>query len=110
MKSHTREISVALAILALAIVLVFAAPGYFSRENLTDMFLANVPVLIVAMGMTLVILAGQIDISVGSMFAVCGVAAGVLAKTGAPVPAVVLTGAALGALNGALVSYMRVPS
>jgi rhamnose transport system permease protein len=48
------------------------------------------------------------------MFAVCGVAAGVLAKAGLPVPAVALAacliGAALGALNGCLAAYWRVPS
>jgi rhamnose transport system permease protein len=114
MKSHTREISVALAILALAIVLAFAAPGYFSRENLTDLFLANMPVLIVALGMTLVILIGQIDISVGSIFAICGVTAGLLSKAGLPTPLAGLgacfTGAALGALNGTLVAYLRIPS
>jgi rhamnose transport system permease protein len=114
MKSHTREISVAGAIIALAIVLAFAAPGYFSRENLTDLFLANVPVLIVALGMTLVILIGQIDISVGSIFAICGVTAGLLAKSGLPAPVAglgaCLAGAALGALNGSLVAYLRIPS
>src|SRR5216684_4441416 len=114
MKSHTREISVALAILVLAMVLAFAAPGYFSRENLTDLFLANVPVLIVALGMTLVILIGQIDISVGSIFAICGVTAGLLSKTGLPAPvaglAACLAGAALGALNGSLVGFLRIPS
>jgi len=114
MRSHTREISVALAILALAIVLAFAAPGYFSRENLTDLFLANVPVLIVALGMTLVILIGQIDISVGSIFAICGVTAGLLSKSGLPAPVAglgaCLAGAALGALNGTLVAYLRIPS
>jgi len=114
MKSHTREISVALAILALAIVLAFAAPGYFSRENLTDLFLANVPVLIVALGMTLVILIGQIDISVGSIFAICGVTAGLLSKSGLPAPVAALgacfAGAALGAMNGTLVAYLRIPS
>jgi rhamnose transport system permease protein len=114
MTTHRREISVALAILALGIVLAFAAPGYFSSENLTDLFLANVPVLIVALGMTLVIIIGQIDISVGSIFAICGVSAGLLAKSGVP-PAIAglgagLIGAALGALNGALVGYVRIPS
>src|SRR6266852_3839843 len=114
MKSHTREISVAMAILALAIVLAFAAPGYFSRENLTDLFLANVPVLIVALGMTLVILIGQIDISVGSIFAICGVTAGLLSKSGLPAPvaglAACFVGATLGALNGTLVAFLRIPS
>ena len=82
---HTREIAVAGAIAALALVLAIVAPGYFSAENLRDLFLANLPVLLVAIGMTLVIVAGEIDISVGSVFAICAVAAGVLAKAGMPV-------------------------
>src|SRR5262249_18385059 len=113
-KEHTRESSLVIAVAALLLILAIYAPGYFSRENITDVFLANVPVLVVAIGMTLVILTGQIDISVGSMFAVCGVVAGVLAKSGVAIPAVVLAaclaGAALGALHGVLVSYLRVPS
>ena len=64
-----RELSVAMAILALSIVLAAAAPAYFSAENLNDLFLANLPVLVVAIGMTLVVLTGEIDISVGSLFA-----------------------------------------
>src|SRR5580765_7589226 len=83
--THTREMAVAAAIAALAIALAVVAPGYFSAENLRDLFLANLPVLLVAIGMTLVIVAGEIDISVGSVFAICAVAAGVLAKAGMPV-------------------------
>jgi rhamnose transport system permease protein len=113
-KGYSREVSVAGALMALLVVVAGVAPRYFSRENLTDICLANAPVLIVAVGMTLVILTGQIDISVGSMFAVCGVAAGVLAKAGLPLPVAALgacvTGAVLGSLNGALVAYLRVPS
>ena len=74
MADRRREASVAIAIAALAMVLAVAAPGFFARDNLADLFLANLPVLIVALGMTLVILTGQIDISVGSVFAICGVA------------------------------------
>src|SRR5580704_17723153 len=114
MTTHRREISVAVAIVLLAILLAFVAPGYFSRENLSDLFLANVPVLIVALGMTLVILTGQIDISVGSIFAICGITAGLLAKAGLPAPAAALgaclAGSAMGAPNGALVAYVRIPS
>jgi rhamnose transport system permease protein len=91
-----------------------AAPQFFALENQTDLMLANVPVLIVAIGMTLLILTGNIDISVGSQFAVCGVVSGVLAKTGLPVPFAVLlacaTGGLLGALNGVLAGYVRIPS
>jgi rhamnose transport system permease protein len=112
--SHRREVSVAAAIVALGLVLAFAAPGFFARDNLSDLFLANLPVLIVALGMTLIILTGQIDISVGSIFAIAGVLAGLLAKAGLPMPLVALSaclvGALLGGLNGALVAYVRIPS
>jgi rhamnose transport system permease protein len=114
LRHHRREISVAGAIAGLAIVLALVSPAFFAAENLVDLFLANLPVLVVALGMTLVILTGQIDISVGSVFAICGVAAGVLAKTDVPLPLVAAgtcaAGAAIGLLNGALVAYARIPS
>ena len=114
MERYRRELSVAFAIVALALVMAIVAPRFFAPENLLDLLLANIPVLIVAVGMTLVILTGQIDISVGSHFAICSVAAGVLARMGLPVLAAgamaCVCGALLGALNGALVAYMRMPS
>ena len=114
LKHHQREVSIAAVIVALGLVLAAFAPGYFARDNLSDLFLGNMPVLIVALGTTLVILTGHIDISVGSVFAICGVVAGLVAKSGAPVLvaglAACLVGAMLGASNGALVAYVRIPS
>jgi rhamnose transport system permease protein len=114
MKAYTKEVAVAVTILALMIVLAFIAPGYFTRENLTDLFLANTPVMIIALGMTLIILLGQIDISVGSVFAICSIVAGVSVRSGFPIVISGLiacaAGATCGALNGALVAYLRVPS
>ena len=112
--THRREMWVGVAIAALFAALAIVRPEYFGRGNLIDLFLANVAVLIIAAGMTLVMLAGEIDISVGSVFAVCAVAAGVLAKAGAPLPlvfaAVCGLGALIGALSGSLVAYLRLPS
>jgi rhamnose transport system permease protein len=109
-----RERAVAAAVVALAALLAFEAPQFFNAGNLNDVFLANVPVLLIALGMTLLIVSGEIDISIGSAFAVCSIAAGMLAKLHLPLPAVVFAtccaGAALGAVNGAFTAYMRVPS
>lgn len=114
LKPYRREVSVAIAIGGLACVLAAAAPGYFSAGNLSDLFLANLPVLVVALGVTMVMIAGEIDISVGSTFAVCGIIAGATAKLGMPVPiaagAACAIGGLLGALNGVLVAYLRIPS
>lgn len=112
--TRRRELSLAAAIAAIALVMLLRAPGFFRPENLRDLLMSNLPVAIAALGMTLVILTGQIDISIGSAFAICSVAAGELAKAGLPIPAAALAtclaGALLGALNGALVAYARIPS
>jgi rhamnose transport system permease protein len=111
---YRRELGVAGALALLLAVLAVVAPSFFRPENLRDLLVANAPVLVAAVGMTLVILARQIDISIGSQFAICGVAAGLLAKTGLPMPLVtagaVAAGAAMGALNGALVAGLGLPA
>ena len=113
MSSHRFEAALGLVILALGAVLALAAPRFFEPANLADLVLANLPVLIAAIGATLVILIGEIDISVGSTFAVCSVVAGTFA-TWVPMPAVVFgalaTGAAIGAVNGLLVAWLHIPS
>lgn len=102
------------AYLLLLILVGISAPSFFSVENLRDLAVNNAPTLLIAIGMTLVILVGEIDISVGSQFAVCSVIAGELAKAGVPVglllPCLILIGAAMGAINGLLVGWLRLPS
>ncbi|HST20671.1 MAG TPA: ABC transporter permease [Blastocatellia bacterium] len=111
---YKRELSASVAYAGLLALVAVAAPSFFSAANLRDLVLNNAPALIIATGMTMVILAGQIDISVGSQFAVASVAAGWLAKSGVPTPMLLicalLIGAAMGAVNGALVGYLRLPS
>ena len=111
---YRREISLILAIVAIGVVLAIVAPGFFTLGNQRDLVLANMPVLIVALGMVLVILTGQIDISVGSQFAICSVATGVFARMGMPTPiaglAACVLGALMGAINGALVAWVRIPA
>src|SRR5215211_5214444 len=113
-KTYRREISAGAALVALLVIVAIVAPSFFAPGNLRDVIVNNLPTLLIAIGMTLVILVGQIDISVGSQFAVCGVVAGVLAKTGLPMPlvfvAVMLVGALMGALNGTLIGWLKLPS
>jgi rhamnose transport system permease protein len=110
----TRTVSAALAWAALLAVLGVAAPRFFTFANLIDLAVSAAPLLVVAAGMTVVILARQIDISVGSQFAICGVVAGLLSREGVPmgivVAGAVATGAAMGALNGALVAGLGLPA
>src|SRR5262249_10253340 len=110
---YKRELAAASAYAVLLALVATAAPSFFSSGNLRDLALNNAPTLLVATGMTLVILAGKIDISVGSQFAVASVAAGMLAKTGMGMALVLLcvmaAGAMMGAVNGALVGRLGLP-
>jgi rhamnose transport system permease protein len=109
-----REWPSLLALLLLYVFLAVAAPQFYTISNLRDLALANVSVLLVSAGMTLVIVVAEIDISVGSLFAVVSVCCGFLAKAGLPLAllpiAAVIMGAALGACNGALISFVQIPS
>ena len=109
-----REIAVALALTSLLGALALTAPAFFAPGHLRDMFIANVPVLIVAIGTTLVILTGEIDISCGSTFALCSVVAGLVATASDSVALALgvacAVGAGVGTLNGALVAYAGIPS
>ncbi|MBX5479185.1 MAG: ABC transporter permease [Pyrinomonas methylaliphatogenes] len=111
---YKRELAAAVAYLALLVAVGAVAPSFYSAANLRDLLVNNAPVLIVATGMTMVIIVREIDISVGSQFAVCSVVAGLLAKAGAPIPllipALIAVGAAMGALNGWLIGRLRIPS
>ncbi len=109
-----RAIGLALLYAALLATLALFAPGFFAAGNLRDLAVGHAATLVLATGMTLVIVAGEIDVSVGSQRALCGVAAGLLAKSGLPMPLVAFLatalGGLLGALNGALVAGLRIPS
>ena len=114
MNRYFREISVAAALGILLLVLAFAAPAFFAKQQLLTILTTAAPVLIAACGMTLVIICRQIDISIGSQFAMCSVMAGLMANAGLPMPVVALTavasGALMGAFNGMCVAALGLPS
>src|SRR5271155_2958586 len=99
MSRYKRELSVALAYGLLLALLWWKAPAFYQGDKLRNILVDSAPVLVAVVGMTLVILARHIDISVGSQFGLCGVVAGLLAQAGLPMPlvviATVLTGAGL---------------
>jgi rhamnose transport system permease protein len=113
-RRYRRELSAATALAALLIAVAVTAPSFFSPRNLEQTLVNNAAVLIVSIGMTMVILAGQIDISVGSQFAIAAVVTGLIAQSGAPISLAMLggalSGAAMGLCNGLLVAQVGIPS
>jgi galactofuranose transport system permease protein len=98
---------------ALAAVCVFAGlryPAFLTAENLFNVARQNSMLGLVALGMTFVIVSGGIDLSVGSVVAVAGIAAAALTRYGSLAALVGATavGAAIGAGNGLMIVSGRI--
>ncbi len=117
---HLRENGMLVALVAIVffftvVVRVTIDVDFLSAQNITNLFLQNSYVIIMALGMLLVIVAGHIDLSVGSVAAFTGaIAAALTVYVGLPVwlviPATLLGGAMIGAAQGYWVAYWRIPS
>jgi ribose transport system permease protein len=111
-----REIAGPLGAMILVAVLVAATTrNFLDPGNLSNLVLQVSIVAIVAVGATIVILAGGIDLSPGSAIALITMVFALSVKNwGIPLPAAIvlaiLLGTALGALNGVLTAYLRIPS
>ncbi len=98
-----REVLLAVALTVLGGWLTLACPGRFlTWNNLSDTLLNITPVTIAAVGMTYVIVAGGIDISVGSLLAICASVVGLTSKQTDGVLLPLLAGLGVGLLGGAL--------
>jgi ribose transport system permease protein len=100
-------------IAVLWIVLAFATPAFFTAGSLQPLLVATAPVALIGIGMTIIIITGGIDVSVGGAIMVCSViTAKLLVDSGLSlVPAVLVSmvvGALLGLVNGLLIAYGRV--
>lgn len=96
-----RELSIFLVVLAVAIILKLASPNFLSQANLTALVLGLSFNAITAVGMTILLISGGFDLSVGASLALAGAVAGyAMTKFGANTPVAVLLGLATGALVG----------
>jgi ribose transport system permease protein len=101
------------AILAESVAFAALAPEFLSFENLVNIALSIAVIGILAVGMTFVILTGGIDLSIGSVVALAGVAAALVTQrteiAWLGFAAALGIGLASGAFNGSLVAFFRVP-
>ena len=101
------------AVVALVAVCIFGTVRYIpfaTPENLLNVLRQNSMLGLVALGMTLVILTGGIDLSVGAVLAVAGIVAAVLSPQGTAVAVAggLAAAALLGTVNGLLVTKARI--
>ena len=107
---HRRE-STILAALIILVAICATEPNFRTGANLYQVSRQISYIAIVALGELFVILHGGIDLSVGSIMALAGMAAGYAMKIGVPPPTAVALGVGaglvMGAINGALISFVR---
>ena len=105
--------AVAIVIVLLMIALSSLSPSFLTARNLLNILNQNAPLAIMAAAMTMVVICGGFDLSVGAMFAVCGVSAAWVAVNVDPVLGLLaapVVGLALGLFNGLVVSYLSIHS
>jgi len=104
------RVGILMVLLALVLLMSAIAPNFNRVDNLLNIARAISINAILAAGMTMVILTGGIDLSVGSIVAVSGVVAVIAAIAGVPAPAAIALGMIVGALcgfvNGWLTAYL----
>ncbi|NDJ59712.1 MAG: ABC transporter permease [Chloroflexi bacterium] len=102
------------SIIVLLIVVGADSPRYLAERNLTSILQGNAYIAVAAIGMAMVIISGNIDISVGSLIGVLATISGSLAVAGFPIwlswLAPLFFGALVGAFNGFLIAYLRIPA
>jgi ribose/xylose/arabinose/galactoside ABC-type transport system permease subunit len=113
-ESYGQELVILGALVVLFVGVGLYNPRFMSATNLTSIFVGNAFIAIAAIGMSMVIISGNIDVSVGSLIGVLGTIAGTLAVNGYPIIVCWLLPIAIGvvinAVVGVLVAYARIPS
>jgi len=104
-----REFGTFLVVVVIFITMSFASPYFMTRTNMHALLLALSIQTIIGVGMTILMVSGGFDLSVGSVVGLTGLIAGMLIKkAGVPVPVAViislLAGAAIGLFHGLMVT------
>ncbi|AGB72053.1 MULTISPECIES: multiple monosaccharide ABC transporter permease [Rhizobium] len=115
-RNNIREYGMLIALVVIMLLFQYLTNGVlFRSQNLTNIVLQNSFIVIMALGMLLVIVAGHIDLSVGSVVGFVGAVAGVLVvqmhmNLALATVICLLMGAAVGAWHGYFIAYHRIPS
>ncbi len=111
---RARELGTLMGLIGLAALLSVLTPHFLSVSNLLNVAEQTSINAVIAVGMTLVILSGGIDLSVGSLLALTGVVLASALQAGWPTAAAIAAGVAVGAacglVNGGLITRGRLPA
>ena len=105
-----QESSIIIATVLYMIVVTIVNPVFLSGGNLMNVFKQSGYTLITVVGMSLVLITGGLDLSVGSVLALSGVVTGMACSAGLPVGIAILLGIGVGALIGFINGFIIVKS
>ena len=109
-----RETGIFIALMVMCIALTFLNDRFLTATNLLNVGRQISLLGIMAVGMTFVLVSGEVDLSVGSTYAFAGICAGLTIISGVPLVVALLVGlscgAVIGLINGLLSTYGRLPS
>jgi ribose transport system permease protein len=112
-KLNFGKFALLIALIGLAAIISILSPYFLKSENLINILLQASINLIIALGMTYVISAAGIDLSVGSILAVAGIVFALLLVHGVSLPfailITILSGIIMGAINGLLITRLNLP-
>ncbi len=110
----SREAGLITALVVVVVVSISFVPNFGQPITLTYLIQTNFPILVMVLPMTLIVVTGEIDLSVGSVLGVSSVVFGLMydAHISLVIAAIiaVLVGAAIGAFNGFMVTVVGLPS
>ena len=108
------ETGLAVVVILILVIGSASSPDFLTGNNLFNLGLTNGEIAIMTLPMTLIVISGEIDLSVASILGLASALLGFLWARGWPMPAIFVTiavvGIAAGAVNGLLVTRLRLPS
>jgi rhamnose transport system permease protein len=108
------ETGLAVVVILILVIGSAASPDFLTGNNLFNLGLSNGEIAIMTLPMTMIVISGEIDLSVASILGMASALLGFLWARGWPMPAIFVTiavvGIAAGAVNGLLVTRLRLPS
>jgi ribose transport system permease protein len=111
---RARETGIFLALVVMCVVLALSTESFLTSQNLLNVGRQVSLLGIMAVGMTFVLISGEVDLSVGSTYALAGLTTGMLiVEQWTLVPAItagLAVGVVIGLINGVLSTYGRIPS
>ena len=113
-KPLSAEAVVGLLIIAVLLILAVLAPGFFSIQSIMQMMRVFSYTFIAAIGMNMIFISGNTDISFGAVVSVIAIVCAALCRAGLPfaafLPVGILTGAILCGINGFIITRFGIPA